>query len=312
LSDPDVSQTEVPTCYRHPGRETYIRCQRCDRPICPDCMRDAAVGFQCKNCVAEGSKTTRSGRTAYGGQRSANPHLTSGVIVGINGLVWLLIVATGWTKSNLIDRLALMPSGRCVLADGGGYFPDVHSAAVCATGSGTHWYPGVSDGAWWQLVSVMFTHVEVWHIGFNMLALWQLGPLLEAAIGRTRFLALYFLSGLAASALVYAASDQYSQTVGASGALFGLMAALLVIAIKVKGNVQSILVWIGINFAITFVAIHWISWQGHVGGFLGGLAIAGAIVYAPRERRSAYQFVGMALVAAFVVVAIVARTVSLT
>ena len=109
MSDPDVSQTGVPTCYRHPGRETYIRCQRCDRPICPDCMRDAAVGFQCKNCIADGAKQTRSGRTAYGGQRSANPHLTSSVLIGINLAVWLLIVATGWQQSEWIFRLGLVP-----------------------------------------------------------------------------------------------------------------------------------------------------------------------------------------------------------
>lgn len=295
MSEADVSTTGVPTCYRHPGKETYIRCQRCDRPICPDCMRSAAVGFQCVNCVKEGSKATRSGRTAYGGQRSANPHLTSSVLIGLNVAVWLLIMVKGYQQSEWIYRLGLIPEWTLKFdpnnLEAGGVIVD-----------------GVAQGAWWQLVTVMFTHVEPWHIGFNMLALWQLGPMLEAAIGRWRFLALYFLSGLAASALVYAASLPTGITVGASGAIFGLMGALLIIAIKVRGDVQQILYWIGANFVITFVFVRFISWQGHVGGFLGGLAIAAAIVYSPRDKRTLYQVVGMGLVAAFVVAAIVART----
>ena len=130
----------------------------------------------------------------------------------------------------------------------------------------------MSDGAYWQLVTNAFTHVEVWHIGFNMLALWVLGPQLELAIGRTRFLALYFLSALAGSTLVYWLGGTTTATLGASAAVFGLMGALLVLALKVGGNVQQILMWIGINFLITVVWRGTISWQGHLGGFLGGAA----------------------------------------
>jgi len=260
-------------------------------------MRDAAVGFQCKNCVVEGARTTRSGRTAYGGERSANPHLTSSILIGLNVAVWLLIVATGWQNSDWIYRLGLIPDWSLNVD------PDGQSATLVK---------GVAHGAWWQLFTTMFTHIEAWHIGFNMLALWQLGPMLENAIGRARFLALYFLSGLAASALVYVGANPQGVTIGASGAIFGLMAALLVVAVKVRGDVRSILGWIGINFVITFVFVNYISWQGHVGGFLGGLAISGAIVYAPKKRRSAYQFAAMGAVAAFVVVAIVLRTQALS
>jgi membrane associated rhomboid family serine protease len=260
-------------------------------------MRDAAVGFQCKNCIADGAKQTRSGRTAYGGQRSANPHLTSSVLIGINLAVWLLIIATGWQQSEWIYRLGLVPDWTI------GWDPSGESGVIVN---------GVARGSWWQLGTVMFTHVEAWHIGFNMLALWQLGPMLENAIGRTRFLALYFLSGFAASALIYVGASPQGVTVGASGALFGLMAALLVMAIKVNGNVQQILGWIGVNFVITFVFVNYISWQGHVGGFLGGLAIGGAIIYAPKQRRTVYQLAAMGLVAAFVVIAIVLRTIALS
>jgi membrane associated rhomboid family serine protease len=304
---PSSPATGVPTCYRHPDRETYISCQRCGRPICPDCMRDAAVGFQCPQCVAEGAKATRSGRTAYGGLRPGNPGLTSGVLIAVNAAVWLAVMATGGGGSRLVELLALRANGLCVVPGQGAFETP---SSVC-TGQGGEYWPGVVDGAWWQLLTNAFTHVEVWHIGFNMLALWILGPQLELAIGRVRFLALYLGSALAGSALVYAASPEYQATLGASGAIFGLMAALLVLAYKVRGNVQGILMWIGINAVITVVGRGFISWQGHLGGFLGGLALAVIIVYAPRPRRSLVQAVGIGAVLLAVLVAIAARTAAL-
>jgi membrane associated rhomboid family serine protease len=301
----------VPTCYRHPGRETYIRCQRCDRPICPDCMRDAAVGFQCPSCVAEGAKGTRAGRTAYGGLRSANPQLTSIVIIAINVAVWLLIAASGGGRSSWVNRLALHAEGICSSQDGQGYFPSVDTAARCNSIPGTAWFDGVADGAGWQLVTSMFTHVEVIHIAFNMLALWILGPQLELAIGRVRFLALYLLSGLAGSVCVYWLSDPQTATLGASGAVFGLMAGLLVVAFKVRGNVQSILMWIGLNAVITVFGRGFISWQGHLGGFVGGLLLALVIVYAPRNRRVFWQVSGLCAIGAVLAALVLVRTLQL-
>ena len=128
----------------------------------------------------------------------------------------------------------------------------------------------------------MFTHVEVWHIGFNMLALWFLGPQLEAVLGRTRFLALYFVSLLAGSALVYWLAAEDSATLGASGAIFGLIGALLVVAYKVGGDVRGLMVWLGLNVVITFLFPN-VSWQGHLGGFVGGVLVGAVLVYAPRE-----------------------------
>src|SRR6478609_1750443 len=96
----------VPTCYRHPGRESHIRCQRCNRPICPDCMRDASVGFQCPECVEQGHRTTRSARTTFGGLRPTNAATTSLVLIGTNVAVWLAILLTGASSSRLVDLLA--------------------------------------------------------------------------------------------------------------------------------------------------------------------------------------------------------------
>ena len=283
-----ASEQEVPVCYRHRDRESHIRCQRCDRPICPDCMRPASVGFQCPECVKEGSRATRSGRTAYGGKRSGNPALTSMVLIGINVAVWLAILVSGATSSPLVRQLALRPTSTFR----GVVYPGV---------------PSVAEGDVWQLLTSMFAHVEVWHIGFNMLALYVLGPGLEAAIGRTRFLLLYLISGLAGSATVMWFSDPLSLTLGASGAIFGLMGALLVVALKVGGDVRSIVGWIAINFVITFVFGSFISWQGHVGGFVAGVLIGAAIVYAPREHRVAFQSAGIAAVGVLVLVATAVR-----
>ncbi|WP_426247216.1 rhomboid family intramembrane serine protease [Nocardioides sp. LHG3406-4] len=302
----------VPTCYRHPDRETYISCQRCGKSICPDCMRDAAVGFQCPDCVAEGAKSTRSGRAAYGGRRSGDPTLTSKVLIGINAAVWLLVVATGGAGSRLYDVLALLPAGRCVPSGSSGqYFPGV-SEAACVNSATAQWIPGVADGAVWQLLTSAFLHVEIWHIGFNMLALWVLGPQLEAALGRARFLALYLLSALAGSTLVYLLAAPQGSTLGASGAVFGLMGGLLVLAFKVRGNVSQLLMWIGINVAITVVGRGFISWQGHLGGLVGGVLIAAIIVYAPRPRRGAVQAVGLGALTAVLAGLVVARTLALT
>jgi membrane associated rhomboid family serine protease len=275
-------------------------------------MHDAAVGFQCPSCVAEGRKATRSGRTAYGGLRSANPSLTSIVLVAINAVVWLLVVLV---PSNLIYRLSLSPSGVCASRSAPGQRFPIFSEGACRVGTNPagdgQWIDGVSDGAYWQLITSVFTHEQVWHIAFNMLALWFLGPQLEMAVGRTRFLALYLLSGLAGSTLVYWASGEFSTTLGASGAIFGLMGALLVLAVKVRGNVQQILVWIGVNIAFTFT-FPGISWQGHLGGFLGGLLIAAILVYAPRQHRALWQSAGLVIFTIGLIAAILARTAALT
>ena len=301
----------VPTCYRHPDRETYVRCQRCEKPICPDCMRDAAVGFQCPDCIKEGAKTTRQGQAVYGGRRSADPRLTSMVLVGLNALVWLAIVATGWTKSTLTDRIALLPTGRCSSVDDpGSYYPRLDVERLCDAAADGRWFPGVSDGAYYQLVTSMFAHEQIWHIGFNMLVLWFLGPQIEAVLGRARFLALYFVSGLAGSVCVYWFSGEDTLTLGASGAIFGLMGALLVVAHKVRGDVQTIVGWLAINAVFTFL-FPGVSWQGHLGGFLGGVLVTVIMVYAPKDRRQAVQIAGVTLITAALVLATVARTVVL-
>ncbi len=303
---PGPDATGVPTCYRHPDREAHIRCQRCERVICPDCMRPAAVGFQCPECVALGRKETRSGRTAYGGRPSLDESRTSLVLIAVNVAVWIAVLATGGAAGRLFALLALSPTGVC--RQGSGYYPGADETACGLIGGSATWSPGVVEGAVWQLLTSMFTHVEVLHIGFNMLALWILGPQLEGLLGRVRFLVVYLGAGLAGSTLVYWLADEQSATMGASGSVFGILGALLVVVLKRGGDPRGILLWLGINVAITFL---WagISWQGHIGGLLGGAALAAVLVLAPRGRRQVQiQWLGVAAVGAVLLLALLGRT----
>lgn len=291
-----VAATGVPTCYRHPDRETWIRCQRCDKPICPDCMRDAAVGFHCPDCVKAATKGSRQNRAMYGGERSSDPRLTTYVLIGINAVVWLAIAATGGGSSRLANLFSLMPMGRCELTDGSGrYYPGVTDQASCSTLPLTGWHAGVADGAWWQLMASVFTHVEIWHVAMNMFALFIFGPTLEGIIGRARFLAVYLIAGLASSVLVLFLAGTGSSTLGASGAIFGLLGALLVTARKARLNSQWLVQNLTLGVIITVVGWRMISWQGHLGGFLGGLVAAAIVAYAPKSNRSVVQWSGLAV-----------------
>jgi membrane associated rhomboid family serine protease len=215
------------------------------------------------------------------------------VLIAINALVWAAISLTGGALSRLVDTLALLPVGRCLSAgDANRYYPQVGQQACQLMADGS-WQPGVAEGAYWQLLTSAFTHVEILHIGMNMLALWFLGPSLERALGRIRFLAIYLISALSGSVVVLWLSDASATTLGASGGVFGLIGALLVLAYKVHGDVRNVLIWLGINVAYTFIGPGSISWQGHLGGLLGGLAAASIVVYAPKAGRSRWQWLGL-------------------
>jgi membrane associated rhomboid family serine protease len=248
----------TPTCYRHPDRATYIRCTRCNRSICPECMRDAAVGHQCEECVREGAKTVRQPTTSFGGREyGANPVITY-ALIAINVVMFVLETVSRGLKSELVL-----------------------------------FAPAVADGDVYRLVTSAFMHYGVAHLLFNMYALWIIGPPLEKALGRLRFTALYALSALGGSVLVYLLSPLNAATAGASGAVFGLFGAAFVVGKRLNLNVSWVVGLIAINLAITFVIPalggQQISWQGHIGGLVTGAAVAAAYAYAPRERRMLIQ-----------------------
>lgn len=271
-------------------------------------MISASVGFQCPECVRQGARDTRQNAAPFGGERSSNPALTSIVLIAINVAVWLAITVTGGNNSALVRLLALAPDGRCWSVDQpGAFYPGATTAALCQSiGGDGVWQAGALSGAWWQLITSGFTHVEILHIGMNMLALWFLGPPLEQALGRARFLAVYFISLLAGSASVVWFAAPTTFTLGASGAIFGLIGALLVLTLKVGGDVRTVLIWLGINVAYTFIGSG-ISWQGHLGGLVGGLAASAIIAFAPRENRTTLQWSALAALSLVVLAVIGAR-----
>lgn len=295
-------------CYRHPGVAAGVGCQRCGRPLCGQCMIEAPVGHQCTECVARGLAETRQASLPYGGRRSADPARTSLVLIAINALVWLGGFLTGGTRSPLFTALSLSPRSLCVA--GNSYYPGFDAAACSAAGA--TYLPGVTGGAWWQLLTNAFVHVDLMHIGFNMLALWFLGPSLERVLGRTRFLALYFLSALCGSVFVLFLSDPLSQTAGASGAIFGLLGALLVVVVRSRGDARNLLMWLGLNVMITIFGASWISWQGHLGGFVGGVIVALVLVALRGRGRERLQLGALGAFGVVLIVAAVIRALLLT
>ncbi|MFE7835278.1 rhomboid family intramembrane serine protease [Streptomyces sp. NPDC057474] len=283
----------LPTCYRHPDRETGIRCTRCERPICPECMVSASVGFQCPECVRGDSGTghapsASAPRTLAGGTVTADPRLLTKILVGANLLFFLVQMSAGDTFT---DRFSLI---------GRAWVPELGSSVQ-----------GVAEGQWYRLMTSMFLHGSVMHIAFNMLSLWWIGGPLESALGRARYLALYFVSGLAGSALTYLLAEPNQASLGASGAIFGLFGATAILMRWLRYDMRPVIILLVINLIITF---GWssIAWEAHVGGLVGGVLIGYAMVHAPRERRALIQYGVCALVLAAVVVMTLIRTAQLT
>ncbi|MER6713119.1 rhomboid family intramembrane serine protease [Streptomyces sp. NPDC000877] len=282
----------VPTCYRHADRETGIRCTRCERPICPECMVNASVGFQCPECVRSGSGTGHAPtaampRTIAGGTVTADPRLLTKILIGINLAVFIAVQVNESLLTDLVLLGAWPPAP---------YLPT----------------QGVAGGEWYRMVTSMFTHQEIWHIAFNMLSLWWLGGPLEAALGRVRYLALYLNSGLAGSALAYLLTSPDTATLGASGAIFGLFGATAVLMRRLNYDMRPIIALLVINLIFTFSPGFNISWQAHIGGLVAGVAVGYAMVHAPRERRALVQYGTCALVLAVVVLLTLLRTAQLT
>ncbi|NEB13024.1 rhomboid family intramembrane serine protease [Streptomyces coelicoflavus] len=284
----------LPGCYRHPDRETGIRCTRCERFICTDCMVNASVGFHCPDCAA-GRTPGATGpapaasrpRTLAGGTIAADPHLVTKILIGINVAVFIAVRAL--PDSFLADMVLI------------GRWPPAPFVPT----------EGVAEGEWYRLVTTMFTHQEIWHIGFNMISLWFLGAPVEAALGRARYLALYLVSGLAGSVFAYLLTSPITPVLGASGAIFGLFGATAALVRRLKADMRPVVILLVISLIFTFTRSN-ISWQAHVGGLVAGAVIGYAMLHAPRERRTLVQYGTCALVLVAVVGLTLLRTVQLT
>jgi membrane associated rhomboid family serine protease len=286
--DAAADGSERATCYRHPEREAHIRCVRCNRRICPDCMIDASVGFQCPECVREGNQGVRRARTVFGGRTTDDPGYVSKVLIGINAIVFLLQTVIG---AGVDQRFWLIA---------GPAFDRFLGESV-----------GVADGEVYRLLTAAFLHGSILHLALNMYALFLFGPPLEAALGRARFTALYLISALGGSAASYAFSSPVRPSLGASGAVFGLLGAFLVLNRRLGRDTSGVLVFLGINLAFGFIAAN-IDWRAHLGGLFAGLLCAAALVYAPPKRRSLVQAVGLGGVLILVLAGVAWRTAQLT
>jgi membrane associated rhomboid family serine protease len=281
-------------CYRHPDRETGIRCTRCERPICPQCMVSAAVGFQCPECVsghgpgADQAPPPRAAvpRTITGAAHATDPRLVTKVLLGLNVALWIAVMVAG---DRLVDGLELF--GRARLTFGGPV-------------------EGVAEGQWYRLLTAMFLHQAPMHIAFNMLSLWWLGPPLEAALGRARFLALYLLAGLGGSALTFVVADPTQPSLGASGAIFGLLGATAVLMRRLNYDMRPVVALLVLNLIFTFTWAN-IAWQAHIGGLVVGTAVAYGLVHAPRGKRVLVQRATCGAALLVIVGAVVARTLQL-
>ena len=256
-------------CVRHPDRPTGLACSRCGRPACPQCLQPAAVGQHCVDCVRDGNKSVRTARTVAGAPmtRTAKTPLTF-ALIAINVVIFGITAAqsgdlmSNFLGSSLADAWAL------------------NSLLV-------------ADGDVWRLLSSGFIHIGPIHLLVNMFALYIIGRDVELVLGRSRYLAVYFLSLLGGSASVLLFENPLAATAGASGAVFGLLGAQAVILLRLKRSPTPVLIVIALNIFIS-ISIPSISLWGHMGGLVAGAAATAGLVFLP-NRNGAQPRAGISL-----------------
>ena len=250
----------LPVCPRHPEQVTYVRCQRCDRPACPQCQVPSAVGVHCVDCARRNASSRRGVSSLLGGRAITDALVTKGLIIAC---VTIYLV----------------------------------QMALPSLGAQFAFVPAVASSQPWRFMTTAFLHASLMHLAFNMWALWVLGSALEPILGRWRFAALCALSALGGSTMIYwlasptAPASWLTSTVGASGAVFGLFAALFIIQRRFGRDTSAIVGLLVLNLAISFIGAN-ISWQGHLGGLVTGAIVAALYAWAPRNRRTVYGVCG--------------------
>jgi membrane associated rhomboid family serine protease len=253
-----MTQSSVPpvsrdnSCYRHPDRQSFVLCQRCGRTICGECQTPGAVGVVCPECMKE-QRAAAPRRTGFFSRSGERPVVTY-TLIAVTAFVFLLQLIPGLDVTR-----SLLYAG-------------VYSTPLA-------FEP-------WRMFTTVFVHSQgfIFHIALNTYSLWLFGQALEPMLGRARFLLLYLISGFAGSLGVLFLTDGTTPVVGASGAIFGLMGAFLVIQRKRGGNMNGLLVLVGINLVIGFIPGLNVAWQAHLGGLIGG-ALTGLIYYETRRLK---------------------------
>jgi membrane associated rhomboid family serine protease len=256
-------------CYRHPDRETFVKCQRCGRPICGECQTIAPVGVHCPECVKEARGSAASSARPVG-RRFANAVRPGGgrpvvtfTIIGLNVIVFILELLTG----------------NPIMGNGSGAVANLLA-----------YYPGDIVVAPWALITNAFVHANLIHIAVNMYSLFVLGVPLERYLGRVRFILLYVIGSIGADVGVDFLSK--GGAIGASGAIFALLGALILFSRRLGFSPTWLIVIGVINLGYGFVASG-ISWQGHLGGLVVGLLVGGLFLYTRTRQRQPLQIGGL-------------------
>jgi membrane associated rhomboid family serine protease len=278
-------------CYRHPNRQSFVLCQRCGRTICGECQIPMPVGVICPECAREGRAATREQQRVHAGPARVRVARAAGRYAASDRpvMTWSLMAVCGFVF--LLQVIGAGVVGQLTLS---GLFIDGVRGPVTET----LWYAGVySDrsGTWsgigfapWRLLTSVFAHASVIHIAFNMYMLWVLGPMIEGVIGKWRYLVLFLLCGVAGSDGVLLMTDGRVPTLGASGAIFGVVAASIVIMRRMGLPITQLVVWVAINQVFSFIG-GGIAWQAHIGGLLIGIAVGFIFFETRAERRRRAQ-----------------------
>jgi membrane associated rhomboid family serine protease len=298
---PPPSSTGVERCYRHPDQLTRVHCTRCNRPICPECMVPAPVGHQCPECVREARQEFRRSPASRVTSGTRGASVTQLLIVALFAM-FAVEVAVGGPGALLTG-----PSGVSMINLGA-------SIGVTRLDSG---FVGIAVGQYWRLITSMFLHFGLVHIGFNAYALWLFGRVVERDYGKMRFTLIYFVGGFVASAASYAFGPFNAVGAGASGAVFAVFGAFVAYnyrrrhAALAAQNLRTAVMLIVLNLGLAFW-IPGIDWRAHAGGLIAGI-LAGAIADQDRARRlaTAAQVAGFAVIALAGVALVAVRTAQL-
>jgi membrane associated rhomboid family serine protease len=289
-----MSTVETRYCYRHPDRETGLACSECGRPICADCATFAPVGIRCPDHSGVRSSPGTRVKPRPVVRRAPGMALATGnapitkALIAINLAIYLVtaVQGTGLNSPNgaLLSRFILVGS-------------NVHGRFFVPYGDLAH------DHQWYRLVTAMFLHASILHIAFNMYALWVIGRPVEQYLGTARYVGLYFVSGLAGSAGALLQSP-FTPVLGASGAIFGILGAMMILEWQVTGSLAGqAAALVAINLGLSFV-IPGISWGGHVGGLIGGILIMLAYGHWGTRGRAQYGQLGLGGAVGLIVVGV--------
>lgn len=282
-----MSTTQTQYCYRHPDRETGLSCSECGRPICADCANFGPVGIRCPDHASArkaGPATRIKPRPVLrtpGIALGTNRAPVTYVLIALN----LVIYVIGASQAGGLNNPGL-----------GIFVPGSLYRRWVLYG------PWVPHGGWYRLVSSMFLHESLLHIGFNMYVLWAIGRIVEQYLGTARFIGLYFVSGLAGSAGALLVWPQ-SPGLGASGAIFGVLGAMMILEWQATGSFAGqAFVLVVINLGLSFVIPH-VGWGAHLGGLIGGILITLAYGHWGNRGRAQYGQLGLGGVIGLVAVA---------